>query len=467
MKQIPNDITEHKIQTYLWENRKDFCDFLVEPVFPDIIEITNPSYSTASEILYNKYISIVKKQWDYVQLIDLFGVEVPLKKGEESTIRADFLGITGGANGLAIIELKKGNQTERQAFTELYAYGNHLRTKFIPMSKSDIFYVLISPMEERIVKESSIHNFFFDRTNFFALIPAIEKQNGEISKLELTPWVPNFEEFKSILDNSFSEKNFDVFKVAWEDIPEKWNPKKSENPDEYMIERMNKVSVYASQIMESRGIHGFVYTSQLWSELKESFRFTNSLIIVGINPYKATKNRFLIEQGLNKKEADEVDIDSINFLDIIPELSSKAKDINEEHNYLSSLSMSWDNEIASIGFDIVKTITKSTKRDDVMTSYNSFDWETYQTLFLEDISCHNFDIKPTGLIRELWMDYSKLDYDFMRVNGSDDHLQYSHGDFSSEFVDIMFSQFHVREFIRRLYSPFYEFEDDFDEEDIE
>ncbi len=50
MTQIPNDITEHKIQTFIWENRNEFCNFLVEPLFPEDIKIENPSYSTASEI---------------------------------------------------------------------------------------------------------------------------------------------------------------------------------------------------------------------------------------------------------------------------------------------------------------------------------------------------------------------------------------------------------------------------------
>ncbi|MBW8327164.1 MAG: hypothetical protein K0M50_20545 [Prolixibacteraceae bacterium] len=461
---IPNDITEHKIQTHIWDNREKFVEFMIEPQFPDEIEITNPSFASASEILYNKFLSIVKKQWQYVQLIELFGVEVPLKKDENSTIRADFLGIAGGANGLAIIELKKSRQTERQAFTELYAYGNHLRTKFMPMSKSDIFYILISPMEERIVIEASLQNFFFDRTNFFALIPKVKKKNDEIIELRLEPWIPSFEEFGSILDYSFSEKNFDVFKVAWQDLPDEWNPRDSSDPDIYMIERMNKVSSYAAQVMESRGIHGFVYTSQTWSELKDALPLTNSLIVVGINPYKATKNRFLINGGLDKKSADKVGIESISFLDIIPELKSKAAEVNEKFNYLCSLSESWANEITFVGLDIVKTLTKSTRRPDVQKSYNSFDWEIYQQIFLEDISCHNFDLRPTGLIRELWFDYSKLDYDYMRVNGTDEHLQYS-ADYSPEFIEIVSSQHFVREFIRRLYSPFYEDEyyEDFDD----
>ncbi len=461
---IPNDITEHKIQTYIWDNREKFVEFMIEPQFPSEITIANPSYASASEILYNKFLSIVKKQWQYVQLIELFGVEVPLKKDESSTIRADFLGIAGGANGLAVIELKKSRQTERQAFTELYAYGNHLRTKFMPMSKSDIFYILISPMEERIVIEASLQNFFFDRTNFFALIPKVKKKNDEIIELRLEPWIPSFEEFSFILDYTFSEKNFDVFKVAWQDLPDEWNPKDSADPDEFMIERMNKVSSYAAQVMESRGIHGFVYTSQTWSELKDTLPLTNSLIVVGINPYKATKNRFLINGGLDKKSADKVGIESISFLDLIPELKSKATEVNEKFNYLCSLSESWANEITYVGLDIVKTLTKSTKRPDVQKSYNSFDWEIYQQIFLEDISCHNFDLRPTGLIRELWFEYSKLDYDYMRVNGTEEHLQYS-ADYSPEFIEIVSSQYFVREFIRRLYSPFYEDEyyEDFDD----
>jgi len=91
-------------------------------------------------------------------------------------------------------------------------------------------------------------------------------------------------------------------------------------------------------------------------------------------------------------------------------------------------------------------------------------WDVYQTKFLEDISCHNFKIRVTGLIRELFFEYSKLDYDFIRENGYDDHLQYWHGDVPNYLVDISTSQHYVREFIRRLFNPYHEFDDELEED---
>lgn len=446
------DITEHQLQTFIWNNKENFQSYLEEPIFPEKVSNENPSLLTASEILYNKFVSILEDLWENVKLINLIGCEVPLKKDLDSTIRADFLGIIEGGNGIVVVELKKSSQAERQAFTEMYAYGNHLRTIFNPMSKMDINFLLISPMNERIVRESAIQNFVFDRTKFFALIPEPTIEDGKITNLKLKPWIPSLKDFKEAFDYAFSQRNFDVFKIVWEDLPGEWNPdEKGENPDEYIINRMNTMSSYAAQVMEARGIHGFVFCSQLHSELREPLPFTNSLILVGINPYKATKNRYLIKKGFSHKEANEADIDSINFLDLIPGLKNKSQKENEEHNYLSHLSMSWDNEIIAIGFDIVETLTISTERDEVTTSYGSFDWEIYQTIVLEDISCHNFDIRPTGMIRELWWEFTKADFAYIRKNGYKDHIQYSHGDFPNETIDLMNSQFHLREFIKRLY----------------
>jgi hypothetical protein len=37
--------------------------------------------------------------------------------------------------------------------------------------------------------------------------------------------------------------------------------------------------------MEESGVHGFAYCSQLWPELSQVLPFTNSLVLVGMNPY--------------------------------------------------------------------------------------------------------------------------------------------------------------------------------------
>ena len=56
----------------------------------------------------------------------------------------------------------------------------------------------------------------------------------------------------------------DIFKVVWENLRGDWSPEGDrEYPDEHMKHRMIKVAQVAAQMMESCGLHGFVYTSQV------------------------------------------------------------------------------------------------------------------------------------------------------------------------------------------------------------
>lgn len=458
-------MTEKEIQNYIWNNKENFTDFLVDVVFPKKISHDKPWEYTPSEIIYNDLLDKYTEMWYAIHELHFFGYEVPLKKELDSTIRADFLGVLGGRNGLAVVELKKSEQTERQAYTELLAYGSHIRAVFAPMSKMDVVYILISPMQERIVREATIQSIMYDRNEVFSLIPAWK--DDDISTLKLTPWIPTFSEVDSLIQPCFSETNFDVFKVTWDGLPGEWSPeKKGENPNQYMVERMNTVSSFAAQILEAKGIHGFVFCSQAWSELRDTGHLINSIVIGGINPYQATKNRVLIQDyDIPPKYADKVNIDSVSMLEVLPELERFAEKENEETNYLSNLSMTWSNEITSVGFEVVKLLTKSLKREWIETSYGGFDWESYQRNSMEDIYCHNFDIRTTGLIRELFFSYSALDYDYIRANGSDEHPTYGHGDIPNDLIDISTSQIYVRDFLKRLFNPYHEFE--FDDDDIE
>jgi len=130
----------------------------------------------------------------------------------DSTIRTDLLGIIEGVPGIALIEIKKSAQTERQAYTELFAYAAHLHSIFPTISKDDITYVLISPMEERIVREATIHSFLFDEKPVFAFIPSWTDDN--VKTLKLTPWIPSPQDIIHVTESIFSQKNFEIFKVT-------------------------------------------------------------------------------------------------------------------------------------------------------------------------------------------------------------------------------------------------------------
>ena len=65
--------------------------------------------------------------------------------------------------------------------------------------------------------------------------------------------------------------------MVWENLRGDWSPKGDhEYPNEYMKHRMIKVAQVAAQMMESCGLHGFVYTSQMWSDALGSGFLGNS-----------------------------------------------------------------------------------------------------------------------------------------------------------------------------------------------
>ena len=269
-------------------------------------------------------------------------------------------------------------------------------------------------------------------------------------------WIPSIEEVCQISEGCFTEANFDVFKIAWDGLPGIWSPEKEgEEPDEDMKKKLNWLSSLAIQLMEEQGMHGFAYCSQAYSDrLRDMLPLSNSLILVAINPYKATKNRVLLSKGVDIEEANGQDIGAIKMLDVIPELANKYFD-SEKEDILPYLDVSWSNILASIGYKIVNILTKSIDRDSIETSSGIFNWEAYQRIYIEDTHCYNFDISLTGLLRELFIEYSILDWEYIKQNGYEDHPIYDDGDFPNELIDIIHSQYYIREFIKRLQDPYH------------
>ncbi|HCI72397.1 MAG TPA: hypothetical protein DF712_12745 [Balneola sp.] len=445
-------MTEKDIQEYIWEKRLEFEELIADVEFPDKRDVSNPWICTPEDILFNmlieKYEDIYSKLYD----LHLFGNEVSLKKEGDSTIRADLLGNLGGANGIVILELKKSDQTARQSMTELLAYGHHLKTLLMPMAHIDIAYVLISPLNQRIVRESILNLLFFENKSVFVFEPIFGDED-DVNTLKLKPWIPEFDEVKNFINACFSSKNFDVFKVTWKDGDYEWDDTETgKRPTRDLIERMNNLALIASQKLDSMGIHGFAFTSNMWPEFKAGGYLTNGIIVVGLNPFKATKNRYHINSGKTTEEADESSIESINFLDLIPELKNRAEQIHLDDNYFALSSIGWGNAITAIAFDVVDNFTKKTDSSDLEKSWGSFTWDIYQQQMLEDVTCTNHKIYPSGIIRELYWKYSMLDYDYIQENGYKEHPTYSHGDIPRFMIELFDSQFYFRDFINRLFS---------------
>lgn len=457
-------MTEKQIQNYIWEKRESFADLLVTPQFPKV-KFENPAYASPSDVLYNMVIDRYKKLWESISDIGFFGCEVSLTEEGQSTMRTDFLANRCGDDGIVVIELKKSDQTARQAYTELFAYGSYLRTKFTPMSGGDIIYVLISPVGERIVEQATINTFIYDNNKVCLLVPKYE--NNDISTLKLELWIPDKKVFKDLTYSCFNKENISVSKIVWESLPSEWSPKPGEKPTPEMYKRLNKVSSIAAQIMEERGIHGFVYCAQLIPEFAKTGFDMNAIVLAGVNPYKVTRERFLsdIAPNCTKKLANRINKFEVNMLDILPSLASKAGDINTDENYLENLEETWASKLDEIGFGVPNFLTQTFERNYVSKEHGDFTWETLLDND-EDYLSNNLDIHLTGIFRQLFFEYARIDYEYIRTHSDkelEDFPAYQEGGIPYEFIDMVNSQGYVRLFIERLANPFL-LDDDFWEE---
>ncbi|MBT3209034.1 MAG: hypothetical protein HN704_09750 [Bacteroidetes bacterium] len=443
-------MTEHQIQTYLWENRDIWYELIEHVKFPEKITFDDTEETiltrTPERVLFNEIIDRYKSLYDRLFGLNLIGCEVPLKKDGDSTIRADLLGTIDGVSGLSIIEIKKSRQTERQAFTELFGYASHIQAVFPTMTNDDIHFVLISPMEERIVREASIYSFLFDAKPVFAYIPTYDE--NDVSTIRLKPWIPTIEDIINISETAFSQKNFEVFKVTWEEN-EDWNPQIKEDPDEYMIKRMNRISSYAAQIMEAKKIHGFVFTSQNYPELPF---LQNAIIVAGLNPFKVGRDNYLIsKRKIEPYQLEDINDEDVNLSHIIPELLNKAQEVHDNHNYFYDLVSTWDNTICGIAFKTVEVMTTNDKKLRFEKGWGGMTWQEYQKNIIEDGQCFKYDIKPTGLIRELYIHYSIEDYKYMSKHGVSIHPYLAHGNVPDFMVDYLSEQSYFRDFLYNIF----------------
>ena len=445
-------MNEKDIQKYIWTKKDDFYSLLVEPTFPTNEEPSVTSMNP-SEILYQMVINRYKEYWQCVKKMEFWGCEVTLKEKDERGMRTDFLGYTPGGNRIVIVELKKSNQTARQAFTELLAYGSFLRTLFSPSSKNDIMYLLISPMRERIVEQAAINQLVYDNNQVCVLEPHIDGE--DLNTLKLSLWIPKKNMFEGICEAAFAPKCIDIFKVVWENLRGDWSPEGDhECPDEYMKHRMIKVAQAAAQMMESCGLHGFVYTSQMRSEALGSGCLGNSIVIGAINPYKVTKTKFYYDNhGGEWEECADADFGGVGMMDLIPTLKGHAKDLHDRDNYLEFLAESWGEDMTKIAFYVVETMTKTLSGRKVEIDKGCFDWRNLFESGDEDYSVP-FDFHFTGILRDLFFKYTEIDYEYLSTCNEDER-EYFLAEYHvpEELVDMVFSPKSAKLFLKRLYNP--------------
>ena len=98
----------------------------------------------------------------------------------------------------------------------------------------------------------------------------------------------------------------------------------------------------------------------------------------------------------------------------------------------------------------------SSGRDYISKEHGEFTWETLLDNS-EDYLSDNLDIHLTGVFRQLFFEYARIDYKYIRTHSDkelEDFPAYQEGGIPYEFIDMVNSQGYVRMFIERLANPF-------------
>jgi hypothetical protein len=437
--------SEKDIQEYIWENRLNWHSLIGDLDLPQLHEfsygVTNP---TPDCLLHNLTVKRLQEIYELISDLNFLGCEVPLSRADQSTIRADFIALSSCQDRMIVMELKKSIQTERQSFTELLAYSNHLKITFPGMTKEDIVYVLIAPMQTRIVKEAFIQTLVFDKRPIFAFVPEFSDEN-DISTLRLTPWIPTINEMVNFTRTTFHPCNLDVVKMYWEYSENFWDPPKGERIKDYQVGQLNSVSSLAAQVMEQKGINGFAYCSQVWPELSCALPYTNSLVIVGINPYSVTSEIYSIEHN-EESETSEY------YNRVIPDISEIISGLNNQDfnvdTSLEQLQRGWKSQIFDLAFQTAKFATR-TVEGEIVLEHSSMTWGEYQQLFLEDGCCANFAARPTGVIRELFWEVVSLDYSLAEQSATEGSPE--NADMYFNAIETLDDNSVFRKFIQRMF----------------
>ena len=438
---------ETEIQEYIWNHRDKLFSMIQTPVFEKDPN-KKPWEYEPFELLYYQILKEYEEYYKSLARLEFFGCEVRLPKDGENTIRSDFFGSFEGENGFVICELKVNKQPERQSFTELFAYANHVRSKFAPMGRRDIFYLLISPMKERIVREATISNLVYDKNRIVALIPKVE---NDLDSLRFELWVPSKNEFRLFTKATFTPENIDVFRISWSGAEGVWSPtKKGKEPNAEMIHRLNKVSHYAAQLMEANGINGFVFCLQSYPKERERGFFENGFTICGINPFKSAKTRYLYENGASLEDAAKADMEAVGIGDFFPGLEKDDFDSDVE-DPLYWLAFNWSSCIDEIALDVVQRLNRTVGPATYHHGYGGFDWQSYRYNSHEDELCWNYDISLTGIFREIYYLYLERVYRAGDTNIEEERIEMiDSGKIEWHIIDMMYSHDHIREFVDGL-----------------
>lgn len=380
---------ENQLRDLLFDNHKNDLSSLFEAQKTPLA-LPNETFPHIAQLLQHRTEAKINAMLENLESLQLDGREVRLVRDRDTTTRIDLLGHIADSGDLAIIELKKSDQTERQAFTELLAYSNHFCTLFPPLSESSLQSILVAPMEGRGVRDALAQELIINDKNVVALMPNI---NGEVVKLE--PYYPSDLYYRWI-ENSILDDNSITVVTASFPLIEGWIDAGEEggSPPIYTQQAFKTMTGLIAQKLEAQGLHGFVYARQYWSEVCPAFPNPNTIVLCVVNPF--SPHRASVEDGVVFGDSNEERLDAVQAI---------IDQMEDSEFWLDGLHSAFMGQAIRIMQESFDEFFLTGNGVAVSPDISIPDWGAFKTSMIEAVFCHNMHIRLTGLLRTIFSEY--------------------------------------------------------------
>ena len=419
------NISENEFRDYLFDNYKeDFSELIVDRKEP--VEWTENSFPSIQFLLQRLTEQKINRILDSIKGLILIAKELRLERNTSHPTRVDLLG-NSESTGITIIELKKSEQTERQAFTELLAYSNYFCSIFSGLKESNITSILVAPMETRTVKDAYVQEFIFNSKNILGLIP---HQNGDVFTLKV--FYPDSSYYAPFENNILNDASM-ICTVLEFPLIEGWidsDLKSDDNsPPQYTKDALNTIANSITQRLASEGFHSLVYATQKWGEITKLFQNPNAIVVAAINPFSSY--RTVLYEGQVYGNSDESRLSQIQA--IYDQLTDKGK----EYYWIEAMESNFhDNLIRSIR-EQFEHCFRNKEQESIHYEFSLPNWYKFKTNFLDAVSTHNLNIYLTGLLREIYFEYVSYVYKtgIDEISDCDDLPKYGY-DMLTQFLTV-------------------------------
>jgi hypothetical protein len=388
------NISENAFRDYLFQHHnKNLPDLFIGRREP--VEWTGNSFPAIRFLLQQRAERKINEILDNLEGLVLASKELRLDRGAPHPTRVDLVGISE-STGLTIIELKKSNQTERQAFTELLAYSNYFCSLFPGLKESAMTSVLIAPMESRAVRDAFVQELVSNEKNIIALIP-----HEDADKFTLEVFYPSEECYRTFERNILNDSSMICVALSFPMIDGWIDPDGGSTPPPYTIDALNVISNSIAQRLETEGFHALIYATQKWEEVGNKLPNPNTIVIAAMNPF--CSYRTSIHEGVIYGCSDESRLAQVQS--IYDQLTDDEKD-----NWIGTMESSFHDKLIRISreqFEFCFLSTAGTIQPEISLP----DWYGLKTSFVDAVSTHTLNLHRTGLLREIYLEYIEYIYD--------------------------------------------------------